>query len=110
MIQAKGEFSMDMVYLAYVFAIAVGIVTAGVTASLWTLAVGEEPRFGLLLEPSAVGPLRALVVVTSAPLLLLLAAWRYVGSAGVGILLVAASLGWSFLLGVFILTQFFGVT
>jgi hypothetical protein len=100
---------MDMVYVAYLFAAAVGIVTAGATASLWTLAVGEEPRFGLLLEPSAIAPLRALVVVVSAPLLLLLAAWRYVGSASVGMLLVAASLGWSFLLGVFILTQFFGV-
>ena len=101
---------MDMVHLAYVFAVAVGIVTAGVTASLWTLAMREEPRFGLLFEPSAVAPLRALVVIVSAPLLLLLAAWRYVGSASVGMLLVAASLGWSFLLGVFILTQFFGVT
>jgi hypothetical protein len=101
---------MDMVYLAYLFAVAVGIVTAGVTASLWTLAAGEQPRFGLLLEASAIAPLRALVVVVSAPLLLMLAAWRYVGSVGMGLLLVAASLGWSFLQGVFILTQFFGVT
>ena len=101
---------MDMVHLAYLYAIAVGIVAAGITASLWTLAAGEEPRFGLLLEPSFIAPLRALVIVTSAPLLLLLAAWRYVGSAGVGLLLVVASLGWSFLQGVFILTQFFGVT
>lgn len=101
---------MDMVHLAYLFAVAVGIVTAGITASLWSLAVGEEPRFGLLLEPSAIAPLRALVVMASAPLLLLLAAWRYMGSTSVGVLLVAASLGWSFLQGVFILTQFFGVT
>ncbi len=101
---------MDMVHLAYLFAVAVGIVAAGITASLWTLAVGEEPRFGLLLESSAIAPLRALVVVVSAPLLLLFAAWRYVGRASVGMLLVVASLGWSFLLGVFILTQFFGVT
>jgi hypothetical protein len=101
---------MDMVHLAYLYAIAVGIVAAGITASLWTLAVGEEPRFGLLLESSAIAPLRALVIVVTAPLLLLLAAWRYVGSASVGMLLVVASLGWSFLLGVFILTQFFGIT
>jgi hypothetical protein len=100
---------MDMVYLAYLFAVAVGIVTAGVTASLWTLAAGEEPRFDLLLEASAIAPLLALVVVVSAPLLLMLMAWRYVGSASVGLILVAASLGWSFLQGVFILTQFFGV-
>jgi len=57
-----------------------------------------------------VAPLRALVIVVSVPLLLLLAAWRYVGSASVAMLLVAASLGWSFLQGVFILTRIFGVT
>ncbi len=101
---------MDMVYLAYLFAVAVGIVAAGIAASLWTWAAGEEPRFVLLLEPSAVAPLRALVIVVSVPLLLLLAAWRYVGSASVAMLLVAASLGWSFLQGVFILTRIFGVT
>jgi uncharacterized protein DUF6949 len=101
---------MDMVYLGYLFAVAVGIVMAGITASLWTLALGEEPRFGLLLEPSAMAPLRALVIVASAPLLLLFAAWRYAGSVSVAMLLVVTSLGWSFLLGVFILTQFFGVS
>jgi hypothetical protein len=101
---------MDMVHLAHLFAIAVGIVMAGITASLWTLAFEEEPRFGLLLEPSAMAPLRALVVVASAPLLLLFAAWRYVGSASMAMLLVVISLGWSFLQGVFILTQFFGAT
>ena len=101
---------MDMVYLGYLFAVALGIVMAGITASLWTLALGEEPRFGLLLEPSAMAPLRALVIVASAPLLLLFAAWRYAGSVSVAMLLVVTSLGWSFLLGVFILTQFFGVS
>jgi hypothetical protein len=99
---------MDMVYLAYLFAVAAGIVLAGATASLWTLAVGEEPRFSLLLAPSAIAPLRALVIIVSAPILLLLVARRCGGSAGM--LLVAASLGWSFLQGVFILTRIFGVT
>ena len=101
---------MDIVYVVYVYAVAVGVVTAGLTGSMWAMATGERPRFGLLLEPSAIAPLRALVVVASAPLLLLLAAWRFVGSPIAGMLLVAASLGWSFLQGVFILTQFFGVT
>ena len=101
---------MDMVHLGYLFAVAVGIVMAGITASLWALALGEEPRFGLLLEPSAIAPLRAIVIILSAPLLLLLAAWRYIGNASVAMVLVVASLGWSFLLGVFILTQFFGVS
>ena len=101
---------MDMVYLVYLYAIAVGFVAAGVTGSMWALATGENPRFGLLLEPGVIAPLRALVVVASAPLLLLLAAWRIVGNAIAGMLLVVASLGWSFLQGAFILTQFFGVS
>jgi hypothetical protein len=101
---------MDMVYLVYLYAIAVGFVAAGVTGSMWALATGENPRFGLLLEPGVIAPLRALVVVASAPLLLLLAAWRFVGNAIAGMLLVVASLGWSFLQGAFILTQFFGVS
>ena len=101
---------MTIFYLVYIYAVAVGIVAAGITGSMWAMATGERPRFGLLLEPSAIAPLRALVVVAYAPLLILLAAWRFVESPIVGMLLIAASLGWSFLQGVFILTQFFGVT
>ena len=106
----QGESDMGMVYLIYLFAVAVGIAAAGVTGSVWALATGENPRFGLLLEPSRMAPLRALAVVIYAPILLLFAAWRHIGSASVGMLLVVASLGWSFLQGVFILTQLFGVT
>ena len=58
-----GELRMDMVYLVYFYAIAVGFVTAGVAASTWALVTGESPRFGLLFEPGVVAPLRALVVV-----------------------------------------------
>ena len=101
---------MDIVFLAYVFAAAVGIVSAGVAGSAWALATGERPRFGLLFEPSAIAPLRGLVVVIHAPVLLLGAAWRFAGNPFAGLLIIAASLGWSFLQGVFILTQFFGVT
>ena len=101
---------MEMSYPVYLYVIAVGIVAAGVTGSMWAMATGESPRFGLLLEPSAIAPVRALIVVAYAPLLILLTAWRFVGSPILGMLLVAASLGWSFLQGVFILTQFFGVT
>jgi hypothetical protein len=97
-----------MVYLVYLYAAAVGFVAAGVTGSIWALATGESLRFGLLFEPGVIAPLRALVVVAAAPLLLLLAAWRFVGSIIVGMLLVAVSLAWSFLQGAFILTQFFG--
>ena len=101
---------MEISYPVYLCAIAVGIVAAGVTGSMWAMATGESPRFGLLLEPSAMAPVRALVVVAYAPLMILLWAWRFIDRPIAGMLLVAASLGWSFLQGVFILTQFFGVT
>ena len=105
-----GELDLDMVYLMYLFAVAVGIASAGITGSAWALVTGESPRLGLLLEPGLMAPIRGLAVVAYAPILLLFAAWRHVESANVGMLLVVASLGWSFLQGVFILTQFFGVT
>jgi hypothetical protein len=51
-------------------------IVAGITGSLWALAAGEEPRFGLLLEPSAIAPLRA-VVVRCAAHASAIAAWRF---------------------------------
>ena len=101
---------MDIVYLVYIYAVVVGIVAAGITGSAWAMATGERPRFGLLLEPSAIAPLRGLVVAIHAPIMLLVGARRFAGNPFVGLLIIAASLGWSFLQGVFILTQFFGVT
>ena len=102
---------MDVVSVVYIFTVIVGIAAAGLAGSAWAAVTGSRPGFQLLLEPSLFAPIRAMVVVISAPLLILLAGIKNLDAHPiVGGALVAASLGWSFLQGVFILTQFFGVT
>jgi hypothetical protein len=102
---------MDVVSVVYIYTVVVGITAAGLTGSAWAIMSGSRPGFQLLLEPSLLAPVRAMVVVISAPLLILFAGCRKLDAHPIfGGVLIAASLGWSFLQGVFILTQFFGVT
>lgn len=94
----------------YVYAVAVGIVSAGLTGSAWALITGERPNLALMFQPGLLVPIRTLAVVTSAPFLILYNALRNLLVKPVAsIILVAAGIGWSFLQGVFILTQFFGL-
>lgn len=102
---------MEPHYFAYLFAIAVGLVAAGFTGSLWAVAAGEFPRPGHLARADMATPLRAIAVAVSAPALLLRLGLWYVGhNPVVAVLLLALGLGWSFLQGVFILVAFFGFT
>ena len=101
---------MDIVSIVYIYTMIVGIAAAGVMGSAWASITDARPGIHLLLEPSLFAPIRAMVFVISAPLLILLSGLRNLGAHPiVGIALIAASLGWSFLQGVFILTQFFGI-
>lgn len=94
----------------YLFAIAVGVVSAGITGSFWALVTGTRPRLQLLLEPSFFVPFRTLAVVFHAPLMVLHNGMARFGNRPlIGAALVGASLGWSFLQGVFILNQLFGL-
>jgi hypothetical protein len=98
---------------AYLFAIAVGVVAAGLIGSMWELAFDEEPRLALLLDPDPdfVTPFRALAVVLSAPVTVMKEAmWWLIERPAVGITLLLAGSVWSFFQGVFILTQLFGFT
>jgi hypothetical protein len=102
---------MDMQHLAFVFAVAVGIVSSGLIASGWKLATGEDVRLGDLVDPDPglLTPLRALAAVFAAPFTILVDAfWWMIAAPFVGVPLLAAALVWSFLQGVFILTQVFG--
>lgn len=101
---------MDVVSIVYIYTIIVGIAAAGITGSAWASFTGTRPGFQLLLEPGLSAPVRAMVVVISAPLLILLSGFRQLDAQPlIGGTLIALSLGWSFLQGVFILTQFFGI-
>ena len=50
---------------------ATGLVFAGIVHSLWPMLTGRNVDLQLLFEPNRLFPLNALVVVASAPLLLL---------------------------------------
>jgi hypothetical protein len=96
---------------AYLFAMVVGVVAAGLISSAWELAFEEEPRLAQLLDPSPtlLTPFRALAIVFSAPAIVMkLAFWWLIEQPFVGIPLLLGGALWSFLQGVFILTQVFG--
>jgi hypothetical protein len=100
-------------HAAWLFAIAVGFVSAGLIGSLWGIATHEEPRLGALLDPnpSLLTPLRALVIVFAAPTTILLDAFDdLIDRPILGVPIFVVSLVWSFFQGVFILTQVFGLT
>jgi hypothetical protein len=98
---------------AYVLALAVGIVSSGLVGNAWALVTGETPRLGDLLDPNPtmLTPFRVLAAVLSAPTAILLDGfWWLIAQPLFGIPVIAAGLVWSFLQGVFILNQVFGLT
>lgn len=104
---------MDVHHAAYLFAIAVGFVSAGIVGSVWAIAMDEEPRLAGLLDPNPtlMTPLRVLAIVFAAPTTILLDAFDdLIDRPLLGVPVLAAALVWSFFQGVFILTQVFGLT
>lgn len=104
---------MEVQHAAYLFAIAVGFVSAGIVGSVWAIATDEEPRLAGLLDPNPtlMTPLRVLAIVFAAPTTILLDAFDdLIDRPLLGIPIFAAALVWSFFQGVFILTQVFGLT
>jgi hypothetical protein len=93
------------------FAMAVGLVSAGLIGNLWNMMFDEEPKYELLfdLNPTLLTPFRALAVVFSAPSAIgERAVWWMIAQPLIGVPLLAIAAGWSFLQGVVILTQVFG--
>jgi hypothetical protein len=104
---------MAVQHIAYLFAIAVGFVSAGIIGSLWAIATDEEPRLGALLDPNPtlLTPVRVFAIIFAAPTTVLLQAFEdLIERPFAGIPVLGAALLWSFMQGVFILTQVFGVT
>lgn len=102
---------MAVHYVAYVFAIAVGLVTSGAIASLWAVMTDETPHMAMLTDGSIFSPLKVPFVILSAPVGLIGSAFQWMfESPLLGGLLLFLGIAWSFLQGVFILTQIFGVT
>jgi len=100
-----------MMIYAFLLAVSAGIVTGGLTGSAWAMATGEGPGFYLLTERSLATPIKVAVLVLHVPLLLARRGWA-MGRTRPVLSFMALGLAclWSFIQGVFILTQVFGVT
>lgn len=102
---------MGWITSAHLFALAVGVVSSGIIGSAWSLAAGDEARLGQIFDPypTFATPFRVLAAIFSAPTTILLDAFEWMIRAPfIGVPLTIAGLVWSFLQGVFILTQVFG--
>jgi hypothetical protein len=101
---------MQSLDAAIFFGVTVGVVSAGLVSSLWALAAGDNPRFRLLLESDFLTPVRVFVVIFAAPMIVLShATWWLIARPPIGVALLVAGLCWSFMQGVFILTQVFNI-
>jgi hypothetical protein len=97
--------------IAYLFAIATGIVSSGMIASLWAVLTDELPDFKMLVDGDDLAFTKVPLVVLSAPTTLITNSfWWLIERPMVGLAMLLGGLIWSFFQGVFILTQIFGVT
>jgi hypothetical protein len=102
---------MELQHMAYLMAILVGMVSSGLIGSAWQMATGEEARLGRIIDPNPtpLTPLRVLAALFSAPTMILVDGfWWLIAQPVIGLPIIIAGLVWSFLQGVFILTQVFG--
>jgi hypothetical protein len=110
-IGASRAGEVDYHHVANLFAVATGLVSSGAIGSLWALAVDEPPSLRQLEEDDLLTPVRAMVLVASAPTTLIVHSfWYLIDRPWLGVLMLLIGLAWSFIQGVFIMTQFFGVT
>jgi hypothetical protein len=101
----------DYHQVAYVFAVAAGLVSSGGIGSLWALATDEAPSFQRLEEDDLFTPMRIFALVFSGPTTLIVQSfWYLIDKPWLGVLMLLLGLAWSFIQGVFIMTQIFGVT
>jgi uncharacterized protein DUF6949 len=101
---------METQYFAYLFAVAVGLVSAGIMGSIWRLVAGKELRPALPRKAGLDATLKMLVIGVNAPLAMVQAGlWYLTRNPVFALLIMCVGLGWSFLQGVFILTQIFGL-
>jgi hypothetical protein len=104
-------WGVDVHQIAYLFAIATGIVSSGAIGSLWAALTDEAPSFNWLGDDGYLTPVRAPIILLSGPTTLIVnSCWWFIERPIVGLGMLLAGLAWSFVQGVFILTQVFGVS
>lgn len=100
-----------MVFMVYAGALAIvfGFAAASLLRWAYVLFTGEMLGYRHLVEPGFYQPVRALAVMMSGPDIMLAWAMRSLGEGKIhGLVILLLSLGWSFILGVVILTKVFG--
>jgi hypothetical protein len=101
---------MDAPHELYLFALMTGLVVSGLASSLWAMFSDEPPQFGLLLESGFMTPVKVAVVVCCAPTMLFHMAFAWLLDRKFrSVAAVLAAAIWSFMQGVFILTQVFNL-
>lgn len=101
---------MSAQFIIYLFALSAGLVSAGLVASLWELATDEKLDLETLASLDLLSPLRGLIYALSRPCKLFGVAFRLALSEPIlslAALILAISL--SFLQGVVVMTQVFGI-
>ena len=87
------------------------MVSAGAIGTLWAMATNEEPGLEPLATADLYTPFRAIAFVFSAPMTLMVnSTYEFFGRPLLGLVLLLAGLALSFMQGVVLLTQVFGVT
>ena len=102
---------MNIHWVAYLFAVAAGVVSSGAIGTLWALALDEKLGLEALGRADLLTPFRGVAFVFSAPTLLIIKSKHGFFNrplTALGLLMVGLAL--SFVQGVVLLTQFFGVT
>lgn len=97
-------------FAVVVYAGCVGLTAAGFAGSFWTLMTGRPPSLNLLLVRNMLFPLVFLTLFVHVPVMLcgVVLGQGRTRPVRSGAALILAMF-WSFMQGVFILTQFFGV-
>jgi len=96
--------------IGYLFALATGLVFSGLIASLWELVSDEPLSFNLIARLDLLSPLRGLILAVSLPCKLSMLALSKISAQPFAALAALAIAGlWSFMQGVVIMTQVFGV-
>ncbi len=102
---------METWHFIWVLAAITGLTAGGLAGNGWAMATGRRPDIWMLSEYSVSMPLKVLALIAYAPLAMVKSGLSYFDSNPVfAVMVTIAGLLWSFVQGVFILTQFFGFT
>ena len=93
----------------FAFVSAVGLVTAGLVSNFWPLLTGRDVSLALLEQRDVLMPLRVMVLVLSAPILLIRAGFWELVQTSDGVLkwwlTLPTAMGWAFVQGVVVVVS-----